>query len=59
MVIPPAKTGRDNNNNHAVIKIDQTNKGSLSQVINLCRILITVVMKLIAPNKEDTLLNVN
>ena len=30
IVIPPAKTGKDNNNKNAVIKIDQTNKGQLS-----------------------------
>ena len=33
IVIPPANTGKDNNNKKAVIKIDHTNNGSLSIVI--------------------------
>jgi hypothetical protein len=29
IVIPPAKTGKDNNNKNAVIKTAQANKGNL------------------------------
>jgi len=53
IVIPPAKTGKDNNNKIAVIKIDQTNKGILSKVKPPCRPLIIVVIKFIAPPIED------
>lgn len=53
MVIAPAKTGNDNNNNTAVIKTDHTNKGTFSIVILLERILIIVVIKLIAPIIEE------
>jgi hypothetical protein len=53
-VIPPAKTGKDNNNNHAVINIAQTNRGNLCQVIPGALIFITVVIKFIDPNKDDT-----
>jgi hypothetical protein len=31
--MPPAKTGKDNNNNIAVSSIDQTNKGTRPQVL--------------------------
>ena len=50
IVIAPANTGKDNNNNIAVIKIAHTNKGNLYIVIPGALILITVVIKLIAPN---------
>jgi hypothetical protein len=53
-VIPPANTGKDNNNKKAVIKIAQTNNGILYINIFKTRILIIVVIKLIAPNKEET-----
>jgi hypothetical protein len=53
-VIPPAKTGKDNNNNQAVINIAQTNKGNLCQVIPGALIFITVVIKFIDPNNDDT-----
>jgi len=53
IVIPPAKTGSDNNNKIAVIKTDQTNKGSLKNVNPEIRILTIVVIKFIAPNSED------
>ena len=53
IVIAPAKTGNDNNNNTAVTKTDQTNNGKrcISKPGDL--IFIIVVIKLIAPNKED------
>jgi hypothetical protein len=50
----PAKTGRDNNNNIAVTKIAHTNNGSLCKDIPLVLIFKVVLMKLIAPNKEET-----
>jgi len=48
-VIAPAKTGKESNNNHAVIKTLQTNKLILWKRHPGCLILIIVVMKLIAP----------
>jgi len=54
IVIPPAKTGNDNNNKNAVIKTDQTNNGNIYIVKPLARILMIVTIKLIAPNKEET-----
>jgi len=53
MVIPPARTGRDNSNNTAVTKIAQPNKGTLCNTCPGIRIFIIVVMKFIAPNKDD------
>ena len=53
-MIPPANTGKDNNNKIAVTKIAQTNKGSLCNDIPGVLIFNTVVIKLIAPNNEDT-----
>lgn len=54
MVIPPANTGNDNNNKKAVINTAHTNRGNLC-ISNLGDlILIIVVIKLIAPSKEDT-----
>jgi len=53
IVIPPAKTGRDNNNNTAVTNIAQPNKGTLCNTCPGIRIFIIVVMKFIAPNKEE------
>ena len=50
----PARTGNDNNNRTAVIKIAQTNKGILWRDIPFALILNTVVMKFIAPSKEET-----
>ena len=50
----PAKTGNDNNNNIAVTKIAHTNNGSLCKDIPLVLIFNVVLMKLIAPNKEET-----
>jgi hypothetical protein len=52
-VIAPAKTGRDNNNKIAVMKIAQTNNGTLCKVIPGALILRTVVIKLIAPKIDE------
>jgi hypothetical protein len=51
--MPPAKTGKDNNNKIAVINTAQTNKGNLKKCKALTRILTTVVIKFIAPNNDD------
>ena len=53
-MIAPANTGNDNNNNIAVIKIAQTNKGNLCKDIPFVLIFNVVLMKFIAPNNEDT-----
>jgi hypothetical protein len=50
----PANTGKANNNKIAVTKILQTNNGNLCKLIPFVLIFKTVVMKLIAPNNEDT-----
>ena len=50
----PAKTGKDNNNNIAVINIAHTNNGSLCNDIPLVLILRAVLMKFIAPNNDET-----
>jgi len=54
IVIPPAKTGRANNNNTAVIKIAHTNNGNLCIDKPGALIFRIVVIKFIAPNKELT-----
>jgi len=51
IVIPPANTGNDNNNNTAVITTAHPNKANLCSLIPGVLILTIVVMKLIAPNK--------
>lgn len=48
----PAKTGKDNNNRKAVIKMDQTNNGSLCMNKPLTLILNMVQIKFMAPNIE-------
>jgi hypothetical protein len=53
MVIAPAKTGKDNNNNTAVTKMDQTNNGILCMVIPGARIFKIVVMKFAAPKIDE------
>lgn len=53
IVIAPAKTGSDNSNKNAVINTAQTKRGNLCIVIPGARIFIIVVMKFIAPNKEE------
>jgi hypothetical protein len=54
MVIPPASTGRDSNNNTVVISTLQTNKGTLLHLIPSVRMFTIVVIKLILPKIEDT-----
>jgi hypothetical protein len=54
IVIAPANTGKDNNNNIAVIKIAHTNNGNLCKDIPLVLILSAVLIKLIAPNNDET-----
>ena len=51
IVIAPANTGRDNNNNTAVTKTAQPNKANLCNLIPGLLIFNTVVIKFIAPNK--------
>ena len=53
IVIAPAKTGKDSNNNTAVMNTAQTNNGSLWNVIPGVLILIIVVMKFIAPKIDE------
>jgi hypothetical protein len=51
MVIAPANTGNDNNNNTAVTTTAHPNKANLCKFIPGLLILSIVVIKLIAPNK--------
>lgn len=53
IVIAPARTGRESNKRIAVIFTAQTNKGTRSRRKPFDRMLITVVMKLIAPRIEE------
>lgn len=53
MVIAPASTGRDRSNKITVIVTAHTNRGIRSSCIACHRILITVVMKLMAPKIEE------
>lgn len=53
IVIPPANTGRASSNNTAVTNIAHPNNGTLCNTCPGIRILITVVMKFIAPNKDE------
>jgi len=50
----PAKTGKDNNNKIVVIKTAHPKRGTRSKSIPNPRKLENVVIKLTAPNKEDT-----
>jgi len=54
IVIPPANTGKDNNNNTAVITTAHPNKANLCNLIPGVLILTIVVIKLIAPKRELT-----
>ena len=54
IVIAPASTGRESNNNDAVIKIDQTKRLRRSKVTPGARKLMIVVKKLIAPRILET-----
>jgi len=51
IVIAPAKTGRDNSNNTAVITTAHPNKANLCSLIPGALIFSTVVMKFIAPKR--------
>jgi hypothetical protein len=51
MVIAPAKTGNDNNNNTAVTNTAHPNKANLCSLIPGLLIFSIVVIKFIAPNK--------
>jgi hypothetical protein len=51
IVIPPAKTGSDNNNNTAVTITDQPNKANLCSLIPGLLIFNIVVIKFIAPSR--------
>jgi hypothetical protein len=53
IVIPPAKTGKDNKSKKEVTKTDQTNKGNLCINAPGFLILSIVTMKLIEPKIED------
>lgn len=53
IVMAPANTGNDNNNNIAVTKIDQTNNGAPSRVMPGALIFLIVVRKFMAPNIEE------
>lgn len=53
IVIAPARTGSDSSNKTAVIRTDHTNNGIESSDIELERIFIIVVIKLMAPRMED------
>jgi hypothetical protein len=53
IVIAPANTGKESNNNTAVITTDQTKRGIRSKEIPSDRILITVVIKFTAPKIEE------
>jgi hypothetical protein len=50
----PASTGKESNNNQAVIQTAQTNNGVRFAAIPGARILVIVTIKLIAPRIEDT-----
>lgn len=54
MVIAPASTGSESNKRNAVINTAQPNNGILCMYMPGARMLITVVMKLIAPAIEET-----
>jgi hypothetical protein len=51
IVIPPAKTGRDNNKRTAVTNTAQPNNANLCNLIPGALIFNIVVIKFIAPNK--------
>jgi hypothetical protein len=51
IVIAPARTGKDNNNNTAVMTTAHPNNASLCNLIPGLLIFKIVVIKLIAPNK--------
>lgn len=52
-MIAPARTGKERRRRKAVIKTDQTNRGSRSKVIPGVRIFIMVVIKFIEARIEE------
>jgi hypothetical protein len=54
IVIPPAKTGNDNNNKTAVITTAHANNINLCNLIPGLLILNVVVIKFMAPRRLDT-----
>ena len=54
IVIAPASTGKESRSRIAVMNTAQTKSGVRIKVICALRILITVVMKLIAPRIDET-----
>jgi len=54
IVIAAASTGKDNSNKKAVMKTDQTNKGTIRNLNPGTRIFKIVTIKFIAPNKEES-----
>jgi hypothetical protein len=54
IVIAPANTGNESNNNQAVIQTAQTNKGVRLAVIPGARIFVIVTIKLTAPKIDET-----
>lgn len=54
VVRPPANTGSEINSKIAVINMAHTNRGNLCKLIPGVRIFKAVLIKLIAPNNEDT-----
>ncbi len=54
IVIPAAKTGKERSSSTAVIKTAHTKSGIQSQYIAGTHIFTIVVIKFIAPNKEDS-----
>lgn len=58
-VTPAVNTGNDNSNNHDVKNIAQTYKGIFIICKPIVRILNTVTIKFIAPNKLDILVKCN
>jgi hypothetical protein len=53
MVIAPARTGKDNSSNTAVISTDHTNSGIESKLLVEERMFMIVVIKLIAPRMDE------
>ncbi len=53
IVMAPASTGSDSRSRTAVIRTDHTNRGMLSILVFLDRMLRMVVIKLIAPKIEE------
>jgi len=54
IVIAPAKTGSESNNNQAVIQTAHTNNGVRFAVIPGARMFVIVTIKFIAPKIDET-----